>query len=158
MLSKIVGREECWNNILKTGSVQSKAGIHRSYFSTICCLEESMLVAENQSVSRFCQISHSLWQVQTSIFFFTMIPPSQRISNVFICHAYPSNEVRFWMSFGTTLKRLGCIYVIWFKWPKSNLPSRVAQTRYEPGICKQEKSTWIPIFSDWLQVSFICGN
>ncbi len=36
--------------------------------------------------------------------------------------------------------------------------SYVAQIGYDPQMCEQEKSAWIPIFSDWFQASFISGN
>ncbi len=36
--------------------------------------------------------------------------------------------------------------------------SHVAQIAYGPRPCKQEKVTWIPIFPDRFQASFICGN
>jgi len=31
-------------------------------------------------------------------------------------------------------------------------------TDHDRWTCKQEKNAWIPIFSDWIQASFICGN
>ncbi len=36
--------------------------------------------------------------------------------------------------------------------------SHVAQFGSSPRLCKQEKVTWIPIFSDRFKASFICGN
>ncbi len=53
----------------------------------------------------------------------------------------------------------GYIYITWFKWPNSDFfSSYVAPIRYDPRICKQEESTLIRIFSDWIQAWFICRN